>query len=257
MPPARSCSAASSPPSRRARRPQPRRSGPRAADRRRPRRRRAVKLRTVPTAAPHASGGQRQARAEGSPRRSRDAPYRYGAAGPRAFDCSGYVQYVFKKQHWNLNRTAADQYRHTKHVSHMKAPGRRPRLLLQRGRGLPRRHRRRAHDDVGGAAHRCGGAQAEDLRSAIGRSVGSPDPSPRADHARRGVGVMRRDVHDQQQRRSSSQNSAADRSPAPSGCRACSDSRSSTRRIFPEIVFGSSANSIRRIRLYGARFSRQ
>src|SRR5699024_5087777 len=33
--------------------------------------------------------------------------------------------------------------------------------------------------------------------------------------------------------------------------------RSSTRRILPEIVFGSSANSRRRMRLYGARFSRQ
>jgi cell wall-associated NlpC family hydrolase len=44
-------------------------------------------------------------------------PYRYGAAGPRAFDCSGYVQYVFKKQHWKLNRTSAAQYRQTKHVS--------------------------------------------------------------------------------------------------------------------------------------------
>jgi cell wall-associated NlpC family hydrolase len=48
-------------------------------------------------------------------------PYRYGAAGPRAFDCSGYVQYVFKKQHWKLNRTAAAQYRQTKPVSRMRA----------------------------------------------------------------------------------------------------------------------------------------
>ena len=32
--------------------------------------------------------------------------------------------------------------------------------------------------------------------------------------------------------------------------------RSSTRRILPEIVFGSSANSSRRIRLYGARCAR-
>jgi hypothetical protein len=38
---------------------------------------------------------------------------------------------------------------------------------------------------------------------------------------------------------------------------AASRSRSSTRRILPEMVFGSSANSMRRIRLYGARFSRQ
>ena len=32
--------------------------------------------------------------------------------------------------------------------------------------------------------------------------------------------------------------------------------RSSTRRILPEIVFGRSANSMRRRRLYGARCSR-
>ena len=41
------------------------------------------------------------------------------------------------------------------------------------------------------------------------------------------------------------------------GCSWSSRARSSTRRILPEIVFGSSANSRRRMRLYGARFSRQ
>ncbi len=51
-------------------------------------------------------------------------PYRYGAAGPRAFDCSGYVQYVLKQQHWSMNRTAAGQYRQTKHISRSAArPG--------------------------------------------------------------------------------------------------------------------------------------
>ena len=58
--------------------------------------------------------------------------------------------------------------------------------------------------------------------------------------------------------RSSSQNSPAARgtacSPVPSRCD--SWARSSTRRIFPEIVFGSSANSSRRTRLNGARCER-
>jgi cell wall-associated NlpC family hydrolase len=51
-------------------------------------------------------------------------PYRYGAAGPWAFDCSGYVQYVLKQQHWRMNRTAAGQYRQTRHISRAAArPG--------------------------------------------------------------------------------------------------------------------------------------
>ncbi len=48
-------------------------------------------------------------------------PYRYGATGPRAFDCSGYTLYVLKKQGIKLPRTAAQQYRKTKRVSAMKA----------------------------------------------------------------------------------------------------------------------------------------
>ena len=43
---------------------------------------------------------------------------------------------------------------------------------------------------------------------------------------------------------------------ALSACSSVSRPRSSTRRIFPEIVLGSAANSRRRIRLYGARLSR-
>jgi cell wall-associated NlpC family hydrolase len=48
-------------------------------------------------------------------------PYRYGAAGPNAFDCSGFTSYVLKKQGVKLNRTAAGQYRQTKRVSAMQA----------------------------------------------------------------------------------------------------------------------------------------
>ena len=48
-------------------------------------------------------------------------PYRYGATGPRAFDCSGYTLYVLKKQGIKLPRTAAQQYSKTKRVSARKA----------------------------------------------------------------------------------------------------------------------------------------
>jgi cell wall-associated NlpC family hydrolase len=54
----------------------------------------------------------------------RGRPYRYGAAGPWAFDCSGYVQYVLKQQGIGMNRTAAAQYRQTAHISRSAArPG--------------------------------------------------------------------------------------------------------------------------------------
>lgn len=39
-------------------------------------------------------------------------PYKYGGQGPGGFDCSGFVKYVFNKFSINLNRTAADQYKH-------------------------------------------------------------------------------------------------------------------------------------------------
>ena len=54
--------------------------------------------------------------------------------------------------------------------------------------------------------------------------------------------------------KSSSQNSVTPRTDARG---AFSWPRSSTRRILPEIVLGRSANSTRRIRLYGATRSRQ
>ncbi|WP_416972893.1 C40 family peptidase [Streptomyces sp. 4F14] len=45
------------------------------------------------------------------------APYKYGAAGPKRFDCSGLTQYAFKKAGKSLPRTAAQQYNRTKHIS--------------------------------------------------------------------------------------------------------------------------------------------
>jgi cell wall-associated NlpC family hydrolase len=46
----------------------------------------------------------------------RGAPYRYGAAGPRAFDCSGYTQWVFARVGRHLPRTSRAQASATRHV---------------------------------------------------------------------------------------------------------------------------------------------
>lgn len=45
------------------------------------------------------------------------SPYRWGAAGPKRFDCSGLTQYSFKKAGKKLPRTAAAQYNKTRRVS--------------------------------------------------------------------------------------------------------------------------------------------
>ncbi|OIV35462.1 glycoside hydrolase [Mangrovactinospora gilvigrisea] len=47
----------------------------------------------------------------------RGDPYRYGAAGPSAFDCSGLVSYSYHRAGHSLPRTAAGQYRATHHIS--------------------------------------------------------------------------------------------------------------------------------------------
>jgi len=51
-------------------------------------------------------------------------PYRYGAAGPRAFDCSGLLQYSYRKAGIRLPRTAAAQSRHAHRI---------PKRKLRRG----------------------------------------------------------------------------------------------------------------------------
>lgn len=51
-------------------------------------------------------------------------PYRYGAAGPSSFDCSGLVQYVFAQLGKSLPRTAADQAAAVRHIPRSQAqPG--------------------------------------------------------------------------------------------------------------------------------------
>ena len=75
----------------------------------------AVRVRSEPTAAHTRKVDVRKEMRVAASLKGR--PYRYGAAGPRAFDCSGYTQYVLKQQHIRLNRTAAGQYRQTRHLA--------------------------------------------------------------------------------------------------------------------------------------------
>ncbi|MEO7351093.1 MAG: C40 family peptidase [Marmoricola sp.] len=44
-------------------------------------------------------------------------PYRYGAAGPRAFDCSGLMQYSFRRAGIKIPRTSSAQARRAHHIS--------------------------------------------------------------------------------------------------------------------------------------------
>jgi len=44
-------------------------------------------------------------------------PYRYGATGPRAFDCSGYTKYVYARNGIKLPRTTQQQYRDARKIS--------------------------------------------------------------------------------------------------------------------------------------------
>jgi cell wall-associated NlpC family hydrolase len=53
----------------------------------------------------------------GEAARHKHDQYRYGATGPHRFDCSGFTKYVLRKAAGKkLPRTAAAQYRATKHI---------------------------------------------------------------------------------------------------------------------------------------------
>ncbi|MET9484881.1 C40 family peptidase [Streptomyces sp. NPDC006638] len=45
------------------------------------------------------------------------SPYKYGATGPRRFDCSGLTVYSYRKAGKKLPRTAQQQYNKTRHIS--------------------------------------------------------------------------------------------------------------------------------------------
>ncbi|MEO5874362.1 MAG: C40 family peptidase [Streptosporangiaceae bacterium] len=48
-------------------------------------------------------------------KKKKGKPYRYGAAGPNSFDCSGFVTYVYKKAGVKLPRTTGSIYRAVGH----------------------------------------------------------------------------------------------------------------------------------------------
>ncbi len=43
-------------------------------------------------------------------------PYRYGADGPSAFDCSGLTEYAYKMAGLRLPRSSDAQYQHVRHI---------------------------------------------------------------------------------------------------------------------------------------------
>ena len=71
----------------------------------------------LPTATKQRSWSQRHTvglKAVAVARKQIGKPYRYGGDGPRAFDCSGLVQYVYRKAGVKLPRTADAQHRRVK-----------------------------------------------------------------------------------------------------------------------------------------------
>jgi cell wall-associated NlpC family hydrolase len=75
---------------------------------------------TLVAPASNASGytrAQRITRAVKIALEQRGDPYRYGAAGPSSFDCSGLMQYSFKRAGLAIPRTAAAQAKRAHRIS--------------------------------------------------------------------------------------------------------------------------------------------
>jgi cell wall-associated NlpC family hydrolase len=71
----------------------------------------------VPGGAPQAEAATVARKALQVAASKKGAPYQFGAAGPRRFDCSGLILYSFKHVGKKLPRTAASQYNKTRHIS--------------------------------------------------------------------------------------------------------------------------------------------
>jgi cell wall-associated NlpC family hydrolase len=59
----------------------------------------------------------RSYRIVGAARAQQGKPYRFGASGPNAFDCSGLTGYAYRHEGIVLPRTADQQYRAARHIS--------------------------------------------------------------------------------------------------------------------------------------------
>lgn len=68
------------------------------------------------TAAPANAATTLESRALAVARSKQGDPYRWGAAGPYAFDCSGLTYYSYKRAGKTLPRVAQSQYNHTRHI---------------------------------------------------------------------------------------------------------------------------------------------
>ncbi|MBA2812892.1 MULTISPECIES: C40 family peptidase [Streptomyces] len=71
----------------------------------------------VPGAASEAEAASLASKALKVAASKKGSPYKWGAVGPKRFDCSGLTLYSFKKAGKKLPRTAAAQYNKTKHIS--------------------------------------------------------------------------------------------------------------------------------------------
>ncbi|MDI3404638.1 C40 family peptidase [Streptomyces cavernicola] len=71
----------------------------------------------APGAATEAEAASASARALHVAAAKQGSPYRWGATGPRRFDCSGLTLYSYKKAGKRLPRTAAQQYNGTRRVA--------------------------------------------------------------------------------------------------------------------------------------------
>lgn len=71
----------------------------------------------VPVMTPEAHAVSPAAKALKIAASKKGAPYKWGAAGPKRFDCSGLTLYSYRKAGKKLPRTAAAQYNQTRHIS--------------------------------------------------------------------------------------------------------------------------------------------
>ncbi|MTE22196.1 NlpC/P60 family protein [Streptomyces sp. TRM43335] len=71
----------------------------------------------IPSATPDAEAATPANKALRVAASKKGSPYQYGAAGPSRFDCSGLIQYSYKKAGKKLPRTAAAQYNRSKRIS--------------------------------------------------------------------------------------------------------------------------------------------
>ncbi|MER6526478.1 C40 family peptidase [Streptomyces sp. NPDC001508] len=71
----------------------------------------------APGLAPDAQAATTATKALGIAASKKGSPYKWGATGPRRFDCSGLTLYSFKKAGKTLPRTAAQQYNKSRHIS--------------------------------------------------------------------------------------------------------------------------------------------